>query len=341
MINKKRVFGLSKNLEDGISQTINAARNNMGQLRYEVIPLSRINLDPNNPRKLVITIENLKEIFSETDHLYEQKKNEIEKLQSLANSIKKVGVRHAVEVYKDGSNYNLISGERRILASILAEKKDIQARILDNKPSEFDLKLLQWIENIEREDLTPWERINNVKQLMEEYFRANNTKVTPALLGEILGCSRQHAYTLFTVLEAPETILSSLKKGEINHLEKAAFLARIKESNLRAKLLALCINGMSFEELKKTYKKELNYKAIDLKRKGRPALFATLGKTATLSIVKRIIDAVLELENYQIYKDRFKSINWCECSRVSAAFKELLNIMENKESKKGKNKNEQ
>ena len=68
-----------------------------------------------------------------------------------------------------GTGYRLIHGERRCLSSILAGKHDIPAKILDEKPNDFDIRLLQLIENIQREDLILIDVLNNVKEVIKEY----------------------------------------------------------------------------------------------------------------------------------------------------------------------------
>ena len=77
-------------------------------------------------------------------------------------------------VYKHGEKYRLIAGERRTLASILAGKADIQAKILDARPDELKISLLQWIENIERKDLSLWERLNNLEKIVHAYAESKN-----------------------------------------------------------------------------------------------------------------------------------------------------------------------
>ena len=56
---KRKTFGISKSLTDSLSQTVEVARQNFGELRHEVVPLSRIELDPKNPRELSITADDL------------------------------------------------------------------------------------------------------------------------------------------------------------------------------------------------------------------------------------------------------------------------------------------
>jgi len=89
----------------------------------------------------------------------------------MAETIKKYGVRNAVEIYKFGTGYRLIHGERRCLSSMLAGKKDIPAKVLDEKPNDLDIRLLQFIENAQREDLNLYETLNNIRQILDEYKR--------------------------------------------------------------------------------------------------------------------------------------------------------------------------
>ena len=51
-MSKRKKFGISKQLSESLSQTVQVARQNAGALRYEIVPLNRIELDPDNPRQL-------------------------------------------------------------------------------------------------------------------------------------------------------------------------------------------------------------------------------------------------------------------------------------------------
>ena len=77
----------------------------------------------------------------------------------MAHTIKANGVINPIVVYKLGELYRIVAGERRCLASILAGKQEIEARVFNEKPKGFDLKLIQWVENTAREDLTLDERL--------------------------------------------------------------------------------------------------------------------------------------------------------------------------------------
>ena len=65
-------------------------------------------------------------------------------------------------VYKLGEKYRLVAGERRTLASIIGQDR-YSAKILDSKPTDLKISLLQWIGNVERSDLSLWERLKILK----------------------------------------------------------------------------------------------------------------------------------------------------------------------------------
>ena len=108
-----------------------AVTGNVTQMHYDLMSIDIIKPDPSNPRNLLLTPDNLKNEIDPLDENYRIKKRELEKLLELSKSIKVVGVRNAIEVYKVDNYYRIISGERRYLASILAEQTHIPVRIVE------------------------------------------------------------------------------------------------------------------------------------------------------------------------------------------------------------------
>lgn len=90
-----------------------------------------------------------------------------EALQELSESIRRDGVIEPIIVRKKGDGYELVSGERRVRASIMADVRDIPA-ICRNYSDEEVLKL-GLIENIQREDLNPIELANGYEQLLSAF----------------------------------------------------------------------------------------------------------------------------------------------------------------------------
>src|SRR3990167_6480431 len=119
---KKKIFQISNALTEGLEETIIAAHHYLGELRIDVIPIKRIEVDPDNPRDLVLIFDDLYVGVSETDPNYIRKSKEIANLQTMANSIRKQGIINPIVVYKFGDKYRLVAGERKTLASIFAGK---------------------------------------------------------------------------------------------------------------------------------------------------------------------------------------------------------------------------
>jgi len=66
----------------------------------------------------------------------------------------------------------------------LAGKQDIQAKVLDKQTEPTQNSgLLQWIENIEREDLSLWEPLRNLEKINHAYMKnTNKQKIRPPQL---------------------------------------------------------------------------------------------------------------------------------------------------------------
>ena len=90
-----------------------------------------------------------------------------EKLQELANSIRESELLQPIIVRKNnGSNFEIVAGERRFKAFQILKEPRIPAIILNIK-DDIDALLKSLIENLQRDDLTSVERENAVSQLWE------------------------------------------------------------------------------------------------------------------------------------------------------------------------------
>lgn len=99
-----------------------------------------------------------------------------ESIQELANSIKEHGVIQPIVVRNIGDKYEIIAGERRYKASILAGKPTIPA-IITNL-SEKDSAEVALIENVQRKDLTPIEEAISYKKILDMGYLTQDTLAT-------------------------------------------------------------------------------------------------------------------------------------------------------------------
>ena len=327
----KKSFKIRGNLAEALGDTVNSAINNAGELHIEIIPLRKIMLDPNNPRDLLLNFNDLQEGINKSDPDLQRKIAEKESLDSLAKSIIDQGVINPIVVYKENEHYHLIAGERRTLASIMANKQDVPAKILTSKPDPLKMSLIQWIENIEREDLSLWERMRNLEKIVLAYSKSQNKKteeISPTTISQLLGCSLQQAVNYNNVLNASAIIKEHIKTGGIKNIEKAAFLAKADETSEKA-LLQLCLKGATLAQLKNEFKNinsnQLQSITIQSKKnQKRTVLEAKISK----NVAKNIIEIVLQNETYKHLSSQFNDINWEEQKSISSAFIRLLKVLE-------------
>ena len=107
------------------------------------IEVNKITFDPGQPRKIM---------------------NE-EGLRELAQSIKEKGVIEPVIVRPDGDKFILISGERRVRAAKIAGLKKLPA-VVKKDLSVREVREIQLIENLQREDITPLERAEAIRDYL-------------------------------------------------------------------------------------------------------------------------------------------------------------------------------
>ncbi|MDX1900644.1 MAG: ParB/RepB/Spo0J family partition protein [Gammaproteobacteria bacterium] len=334
-MSKKKRFGVSQAISRGLSETIHVVENHPGIYRHIVLPLSRIELDPENPRKLAITLEDVRHGINPSDELFTQKMSELEKLKELAVTIQQSGIINPIVVYKRADHYRVVAGERRCLASILCGQQEIDARVFNEKPKGFELKLIQWVENTAREDLNLSERIENIRDILNEYARQNmNAEISPTLLKTITGLSLPQASYYISVMNAHEELQSVIRKGMITSLDKAAVIASVTSDTLRDEMLKACVEGCTLKELrhilskgKKAVKLESKINVLK-KQRGRSASKVNLGATSKPRVVETIVHSVLNQQAYLQYAEQFANIDWKHYDHASKSFRKLVEIIE-------------
>lgn len=159
------------------------------------------------------------------------------RLKDLANSIRQYGVLQPLVVtrsevhHEDGSmhtEYELISGERRLRASKLAGIAQVPAIIRDGEQTDR-LKLeLAIIENLQREDLNPIDRARSFKQLVDQ-FSLKHTEIA-----EKIGKSREYVSNSLRLLMMPEEMQIALSEGKISegHTRPLLMLIDRKEEQM-------------------------------------------------------------------------------------------------------------
>lgn len=138
-------------------------------------------------------------------------------LQELADSLKRDGVQEPVIVRRAEGAYQLVSGERRVRASVLADLKTIPA--ICREVSDADMLKLGLIENIQREDLNAIELAAAYRRLIDE------CGWTQEEMADQVGKNRATVANTLRLLQLPELVQQRVADGSISMGHARALLA--------------------------------------------------------------------------------------------------------------------
>ena len=143
-------------------------------------------------------------------------------INELAESIKIHGVIQPIVVRKIGDKYEIIAGERRYKASIMAGKSTIPAIVtsLDDKES-TEIAL---IENVQRQDLTPIEEAISYKKILDMGY------ISQQDLGNKLGKTQSTIANKLRLLNLTDEVQEALMENKISE-RHARSLLKLNEKN--------------------------------------------------------------------------------------------------------------
>lgn len=171
------------------------------------IPIDRIRFDPDQPRKSLPQGS----------------------LQELANSIARHGMLEPVLVRPEQEGaWLLICGERRVRAAQLAGLPSVPALVRNLQ--EPDIRLIQLIENVQREDLPPLEIARAIDEIVKRHGLTQET------CAKALGKSRSYVSRHLSLLMSDETTMKALETGMIRDPEAVTLMNRM-ESGVRQDFL--------------------------------------------------------------------------------------------------------
>ena len=167
-------------------------------------------------------------------------------LEELAASIKEHGVFQPIIVKKSIKGYEIIAGERRVKASLLAGLSEIPAIVRDfNDTQMMEIALL---ENLQRENLTAIEEATAYKKLQD------TLGLTQEQLANRLGKSRSHITNMLGLLNLPNSIQEDINSKKIT-MGHARVLSKLEDKSQQAELEEKVINeGISVRELEELTK---------------------------------------------------------------------------------------
>ena len=162
-------------------------------------------------------LKNLKITEVEPNREQPRKNFNQEALEELSQSIKEYGLIQPIVVTKKDGYYSIVAGERRWRASKMAGLKEIPAIIReDDEKINSEISL---IENIQREDLNPYEKALGIRTLIDNYGFSQEE------VAKKLGKGRSTIANWVRVLNLDARVLEMAKQGKLTEGHCKALLA--------------------------------------------------------------------------------------------------------------------
>jgi ParB family transcriptional regulator, chromosome partitioning protein len=151
-----------------------------------------------------------------------------EKIQELTQSIKTYGLLQPIIVRRDGRGYQLVVGQRRLIACRNLGWKSISATVKDL--SDSAMAAIALIENLQRENLNYFEESAGYARLMNEF------KLTQEVLAQRLGKSQSTIANKMRLLKLPESVKEVLLAENLTERHARALL-KLESEELQQKIL--------------------------------------------------------------------------------------------------------
>jgi len=132
-----------------------------------------------------------------------------EEIAGLAASIERYGLLHPLVVRPKGARYELISGERRLLALFSLKKKSAWVSIRKGESESYTAEMAL-SENLQRAELSPMEVAHSYQGLMDAFA------LTQEELAKRLGKPRSTLANFLRLLKLPPSIQVAVDEGKIS-----------------------------------------------------------------------------------------------------------------------------
>lgn len=176
-----------------------------------------------------------------------------EALRELADSIEKHGLLQPIVVRPlISGGYEIVAGERRWRACRMIGMTRVPVVI--RQLTEQNAAEIAMVENLQREDLNPYEEALGYEALTKEFH------MTQEEVANRVGKSRVAVTNALRLLKLPADILEALRKNDISAGHARTMLAAPDEE-IRQKMFSAAMMGASVRELERMSKQKLPKKA--------------------------------------------------------------------------------
>jgi len=178
-------------------------------------------------------------------------------LNDLAESIKEHGIIQPLVVTRQGQDFELIAGERRLRSAKLAGLKEVPVIVREEKEQKkLELAL---IENLQREDLNPLETAFAYQRLIAEF------NITQEEAAHKVGKARSSVANALRLLTLPAAAQEALASGKITEAHAKYLLGLEGETKQLAMLKKIMRQNLTVAETDREIKRLGGTKAAKVK----------------------------------------------------------------------------
>ena len=195
-------------------------------------------------------------------------------LEELAMSIRQLGIIQPLSLRKTGpASYQIIAGERRYRAALMAGLESVPAYI--RNANETELTEMALIENIQREDLNAIEIALTFRKLIDQY------SLTQERLSERIGKKRATIANFLRLLRLPAEVQLGLRDKRVD-MGHARALLTISDPALQLKLYnEILKQGLSVRKVEELAKKYEEGADAPKQRAVKNSVYDTLAQSFT------------------------------------------------------------
>jgi ParB-like chromosome segregation protein Spo0J len=306
------------------SQMLN--KDKVKEVIVKTIPIDFIKADQDNPRKLAIDLALIKNIvekhpiqqFIRNEQCNDWIEEYVEKITKAYNlEGKQIGdftsivefaavlksadrLLHPIVVWREESIFHLIAGERRVLAFAQLNESHISAKICDTKPDESEIDILQWEENVSREDMSLYERTIRIQKFVKATTPKN---ISVRKLAKISGLSVAESHRYLSVIKyETDTLINAIKDGKVKSIKLAQEYSKLSEEDLE-----IILSGKKIPAINTIIKP-----------------FVKISKDVDINAIKKIINTITkEYDAEEVLKD----LDLSKTKDINLAFNLLVNFL--------------
>jgi len=186
-----------------------------------------------------------------------QPRQQMGDLSELTASVLEKGILEPLIVRRQGSEYQIISGERRYQAAIQAKLTEIPC--VERDVDDRETVEIALVENLQRKDLTPFEEADALAHLASQYG------YTHEMLAKRIGRARSSITEMLSVANMPDEVKQLCRLADIS---SKSLLLQIVRQESPEKMIAL-VEKISREGLSREQARRVTARP----RKGRPKNF--------------------------------------------------------------------